>query len=134
MSTNPREHGEGWYGVDFDGTLAYYDHYRGDDHTGAPIEPMVKWVRKMLREGKDVRLFTARKPHPALRRWMQEHLGEVLPITNVKDHKMQALYDDRAITILRNKGEPCCAEAEESVFEEKKPALLRRKADPLKVG
>ena len=99
-----RKDGKGWVGIDFDGTLAHYDHYRGDEHTGEPIEPMVRLVRKLLLSGCDVRLFTARKPHPALRRWMKEHLGQVLPITNVKDPGMQLLIDDRAIGVERNTG------------------------------
>lgn len=107
MSTSgdPRAQGAGWIAVDLDGTLAHYDHYRGDDHVGAPVETMVKRVRRWRQEGRDVRLFTARKPHPAIRRWMKEHLGEVLPITNVKDHHMQAIYDDRAVQVRRNTGE-----------------------------
>lgn len=99
-----------WVGVDFDGTLATYDHYRGDEHTGDPVEPMVKLVRKLLHEGVDVRLFTARKPHPALRKWMKEHLGVILPITNVKDPGMIAMYDDRAINVQRNTGKLSGAE------------------------
>ena len=94
-----------WIGVDFDGTLATYHGWKGDDHTGEPIEPMVRLVRKLLHEGKDVRLFTARKPHPALRKWMKQHLGQVLPITNVKEPGMIAFYDDRAINVKRNSGE-----------------------------
>lgn len=104
MAVDPREDGQGWIGVDFDGTLAHYDHYRGDDHCGEPVEPMVRQVRKWLHEGKDVRLFTARKPHPAIRKWMFEHLGRLLPITNTKDRFMIALYDDRVVQVKRNKG------------------------------
>lgn len=114
---DPRDNGDGWIGVDLDGTLAHYDHYRGDEHVGEPVEPMVRRVRKWLREGRDVRLFTARKPHPAIRRWMREHLGRVLPITNVKDPKMQALYDDRVVGIERNRGVPFSEANEQQVFE-----------------
>lgn len=106
-----------WVGVDFDGTLATYDHYRGDEHTGDPVEPMVKLVRKLLHEGVDVRLFTARKPHPALRKWMKEHLGVILPITNVKDPGMIASIDDRAIGIMRNTGKPFSEENMKSVLK-----------------
>ena len=102
--SNPRDAGLGWIGVDFDGTLAHYDGFKGSEHVGAPIEAMVKLVRKLLREDRDVRLFTARHPSPALRRWMKEHLGEVLPITSTKDHHMQLLIDDRAIGTKRNSG------------------------------
>ena len=94
-----------WIGVDFDGTLAHYDHFRGDDHVGAPVDKMVTLVRRLLAAGEEVRLFTARKPHPVLRKWMKEHLGQVLKITNVKDPGMVAMYDDRAINVKRNTGE-----------------------------
>jgi FMN phosphatase YigB (HAD superfamily) len=103
--SNPRDTGNGWIGVDLDGTLAHYDHYRGDEYVGKPVEEMVKRVKKWIAEGRDVRLFTARKPHPAIRRWMAEHLGVILPITNLKDHHMQALYDDRVVQVKRNMGE-----------------------------
>lgn len=103
--SNHRENGNGWIGVDFDGTLAHYDHYRGSDHTGAPVDKMVTRVRRWLAEGKDVRLFTARTPSPVLRKWMREHLGQVLEITNFKDRHMQAIYDDRAVQVERNTGE-----------------------------
>lgn len=104
MSSDLRAKGQGWIGVDLDGTLAQYDSYRGDDHVGAPIDPLVKKVRVWIQEGRDVRLFTARKPHPAIRRWMKEHLGKILPITNVKDSHMILLVDDRAVGVERNTG------------------------------
>ena len=114
---DPRKTGDGWIGVDFDSTLAHHTEDLGDDHVGAPIEPMVRKVRKWIREGRDVRLFTARKPHLVLRKWMKEHLGKILPITNVKDRKMQALYDDRAVGVVRNKGELFHPDNETQVWE-----------------
>jgi hypothetical protein len=115
---NPRDAGEGWIGVDLDGTLAYYDEFRGDDHVGEPIEPMVERVNKWLDEGKDVRIFTARKPHPAIRKFCKDNFGKILPITNLKDRHMQANYDDRAVGVRRNKGEPFSDENEKRMFEE----------------
>ena len=115
---NPRDKGEGWVGFDLDGTLALYDGFKGDDHIGDPIEPMVRKARQYIQEGRDVRLFTARKPHPAIRRWMYQHLGTILPITNVKDHQMQALYDDRAVGIRRNEGVPFDDDNEKQIFQE----------------
>jgi hypothetical protein len=49
-----------WIGVDFDGTLAYYDHWRGVEHCGEPIPEMVERVKGWLNDGKEVRIFTAR--------------------------------------------------------------------------
>ena len=101
--------------MDLDGTLAHYDGYKGDDVVGAPIEPMVKKVRAWIYAGEDVRIFTARKPHPAIRKWCKQHLGKVLPITNTKDSGMIALYDDRAVGVRRNKGTPFSEENEKQV-------------------
>jgi len=116
---DPREQGEGWIGVDLDGTMAHYDEFRGDDHVGEPIQPMVEQVRKWIAEGRDVRIFTARKPHPAIRKFSYDNFGKVLPITNVKDRHMLALYDDRAVGVKRNKGEPFSADNVKQIFEEK---------------
>jgi hypothetical protein len=49
-----------WLGVDLDGTLAEYDGWVSHDHIGAPIQEMVTRVRKVLKEGTEVRIFTAR--------------------------------------------------------------------------
>lgn len=35
----------GWIGVDLDGTLAFYDSWRGIDHIGAPIPLMLQRVK-----------------------------------------------------------------------------------------
>ena len=106
----------GWLGVDLDGTLAHYETFKGNDHVGAPIRPMVDKVKGWLDEGQDVRIFTARDPHPAIRAWCKEHLGKVLPITNVKDRHMIALYDDRAVGVKRNEGVAFHPENEEQVW------------------
>lgn len=95
---------DSWIGVDLDGTLAHYDEYRGDDHVGQPIPEMVKKVNEWLDEGYDVRIFTARKPHPAIRKFSKENFGRILPITNKKDPGMIALFDDRVVGVERNTG------------------------------
>lgn len=106
----------GWIGVDLDGTLAEYDHWRGADHIGAPIPAMVDRVRQWLEAGVDVRIFTARVcERPGLpldhiiaanhiKRWCLEHLGRELPVTNVKDYAMVELWDDRAVQVEPNTG------------------------------
>lgn len=113
----------GWYGVDLDGTLAEhywphdgpYDHYR----IGQPVPAMVERVKQWRKEGRDVRIFTARitvadEPKEvgriveAIKAWCRHHLGEELPITNVKDYMMEELWDDRAVRVMMNTGLPCC--------------------------
>lgn len=116
----------GWIGIDLDGTLAKYDGFKGIDHIGDPVIPMVNRVKKWLSEGRDVRIFTARidgcgitlnignnngeqlrniesvkKP---IEMWCLKYIGKTLPITNVKDLGMIELWDDRAIQVVPNTG------------------------------
>lgn len=101
----------GWIGVDLDGTLAYYAGWKGVHHIGDPIVPMLNRVLEWRRNGVEVRIFTARvaidpdgMAKKAIEDWCQRHIGEVLPITNVKDFKMVELWDDRAVQVVPNRG------------------------------
>lgn len=110
--------GSGWIAVDFDGTLATYDSWKGPGHVGEPIPEMVFRVRKWLAEGRDVRIFTARVysdgtpernaevklARLAIAHWCNEQFGRVLPITNIKDFGMVELWDDRAVQVESNTG------------------------------
>jgi hypothetical protein len=52
--------GTGWYGFDLDGTLAKYDGWKGIDHIGEPVKPMVELMKRMHDEGYVVKIMTAR--------------------------------------------------------------------------
>jgi hypothetical protein len=105
---------DGWIGVDLDGTLARYDGWKGPEHIGPPVPAMLERVKGWLEEGRTVKVFTARVAEPdrverervffAIETWCREHLGRVIPITNVKDYGMVELYDDRAVTVEQNTG------------------------------
>jgi hypothetical protein len=93
-----------WIGIDLDGTLAAF--VRGkheDDVIGEPNEEVITLVKTLLKEGHDVRIMTARagnsKSVHAIEDWLEEHLGELLPITDKKDHYMAALLDDRVVNV-----------------------------------
>lgn len=98
----------GWIGVDLDGTLA---HYEGWNHgeIGEPIPAMMERVQNWLRQGKEVRIFTARASDPTQTRlveeWLHEHGLHGLQVTNVKDFAMIELWDDRAIQVIPNTGQ-----------------------------
>ncbi len=103
----------GWIGVDLDGTLAFYDHWRGPEHIGAPIMPMVRRIKAWRAAGTEVRIFTARvggsiadaaAARPHIQAYCLEHIGEVLPITATKDYGMFELWDDRAVQVECNTG------------------------------
>lgn len=117
---------EGWIGVDLDGTLATYTTFKGHEHIGEPIAPMVERVKRWIAEGRDVRVFTARADggvaaknagEPAYKEfedrdkiiniiqdWTEKHIGVRLPVTNVKDFCMDELWDDRAVQVEKNTG------------------------------
>jgi hypothetical protein len=99
---------KGWIGVDLDGTLALYDGWKGPDHIGEPIAPMLNRVKRWLAEGRDVRIFTARasiqeQVGPVFD-WSLKHLGRRLPVTCMKDIYMLELWDDRAVSVETNTG------------------------------
>jgi hypothetical protein len=107
----------GWIGVDLDGTLARYDGWRGVDHIGEPIPEMLLRVKAWLKDGVDVRIFTARVAGQGLsiggqkvdvigpiKAWCKIHIGVELVVTNVKDFGMVELWDDRAVQIIPNTG------------------------------
>ncbi len=99
-----------WVGFDLDGTLAEYHGWVSDTHIGAPVPSMVSLVKDYLETELEVRIFTARADNAspealaAIRDWCKTHIGQTLPITNVKDRHMIRLYDDRAVQVEINTG------------------------------
>lgn len=96
--------------VDLDGTLAHYDHWRGIEHIGEPIKPMLDRVHKLLEQGDKVDVFTARAGTPEeiqpVIMWMRKHGLANCGITNIKRKEFTQIWDDRAIRIMRNVGYP----------------------------
>lgn len=109
MSTN------GWVGVDLDGTLAFYDGWKGIEHIGTPIPEMVKRVKGELERenGYEIKIFTARvacnppELHEVIMHidaWCKQVFGRTFEVTNVKDMMMVSCWDDRAVEIVPNTG------------------------------
>ena len=136
----------GWIGVDLDGTLAYYDQWRGALHIGEPIPVMLERVKRWLDEGKDVRIFTAHANRQGMalattsdaaatrdetaveeciRRWCVKYVGRALPITCSKDFEMIELWDDRCIQVIPNTGRTIADE-----LESERMALSGKSASP----
>ena len=105
--------------VDLDGTLAEKSGKDFDPkQIGQPLEKhpdaIIHNVRKWIKEGKDVRILTARVANlkgqeladteKLIQDWTEQHLGKRLPVTSVKDPSMEVLYDDRAKEVETNTG------------------------------
>lgn len=109
---------KGWIGIDLDGTLAEYHGWKGGDHIGKPVPGAMDFVRWLLEQGWEVRIFTARAgPQTggaqdivhgiqAVRAWCMKHLGQELRVTAEKDFGMVWLYDDRCTQVIPNLGKP----------------------------
>lgn len=105
----------GWYGVDLDGTLAYRDKRVPYDPAviGPPLQPMVMRIKYWLSTGREVRIFTARmaeNPEDAQRviqDWLEKECGlPRLACTNVKDYRCVQIWDDIAVGMIANTGNP----------------------------
>ena len=107
----------GWIGVDLDGTLAHYDERANIDSIGEPVPAMIQRVKDWLSQGITVKIFTARvgfrsDPNFVARQtrhiqaWCEEHIGQKLEVTCMKDFAMLELWDDRCVQVITNTGEP----------------------------
>lgn len=104
----PEGHGE--IAIDLDGTLAYYDTFKGEDHVGHPIPGMVDFVLDLINSGEKVVIFTARAysvtGKATVLKWLQENGIPPLEVTNTKKKEFKVIIDDRAIQVDRNSGSP----------------------------
>lgn len=106
-----------WIGVDLDGTLAHYAGWKGVEHIGEPVPAMVERIKAWVKDGVEVRIFTARvfchedeDPAPRgrqieiIHRWLAAAGLPPLAVTCTKDFGMVELWDDRAVQIVPNTG------------------------------
>jgi 2'-5' RNA ligase/8-oxo-dGTP pyrophosphatase MutT (NUDIX family) len=102
-----------WIGVDLDGTLAEDVVPFTPLVIGKPIPAMVEKVKQALKEGKLVKVFTARLAdlenkqalHKLLREWTEKHIGTPLEATNIKDPGLIEMWDDKARQVKKDTGE-----------------------------
>lgn len=106
----PRYSRKGWIGVDLDGTLAKYNDTPSMDYIGNPVPLMLDRVDYWIRTGRTVKIFTARAGNSIeeekIHQWCLRHGLPKLEITNKKDNRMLALWDDRAVGVIKNQGIP----------------------------
>nr|WP_221774550.1 hypothetical protein [Pelagicoccus albus] len=100
----------GWIGVDLDGTLAEYTGWKGIDHIGKPVPLMARRVEQWVEAGYTVKIMTARASVPGGKKpvsaWLEKHKLPDLEVTNEKDFDMIELWDDRAVQVVANTGNP----------------------------
>lgn len=102
-----------WIGVDLDCCLAVAVGWNGYNYIGEPVPLMVKRVKRWLREGKTVKIFTARveagpEAVKTIQDWCEKHGLGRLEVTNVKDSGLLEIWDDLAVRVRENTGKTCC--------------------------
>lgn len=110
--TPPRPYGgpgDGWIGVDLDGTLATYGTFSTWQRIGRPVKEMVKRIRHWQALGYEVRIVTARATMEdaiaPIKQWLRKRkLGELV-VTCQIDRDCLQLWDDRAVGVVRNTGQ-----------------------------
>jgi hypothetical protein len=99
-----------WIGVDLDGTLAIHDLWVSKNHIGNPVLPMLNRVKSWINQGIRVKIVTARACQadgiPPVKAWLKKQGLPDLEVTNEKDFGMIELWDDRAIQVIPNTGQP----------------------------
>jgi hypothetical protein len=96
--------------VDLDGTLARDSGWKGPEHIGKPIKPMLDLVQKLLDDGEEVVIFTARchdgksSTKDYVKQWLKDNGLPDLEVTNEKRPDMEKFYDDKAVEVETNKG------------------------------
>lgn len=105
-----------WDGIDFDGTLSYYEKWEGHTKFGPPIKEMCEFVKKEHDNGRNIKIFTARVSEVslggfpredvvmAIQDWCENHIGFRPEVTCEKDRWLNKIYDDRAVSVIKNKG------------------------------
>jgi len=94
--------------IDLDGTLAYFDGWKGIEHIGDPIPSVVKRLKEKKNEGFDIKIFSARCMDLRAKKYIGDWLAHYdIPyddITNIKDSSMKEIWDDLAVAVPRNEG------------------------------
>jgi hypothetical protein len=107
---NPRYPRRGWIGVDLDGTLAKSMPGLDPAEIGPVVPRMLQRVQHWISTGRTVKIFTARANNPCqilmIQEWCVRQGLPKLEVTDRKDHRMIAIWDDRAVQVLQNTGIP----------------------------
>lgn len=115
-----KQEGPHQWAIDLDGSLAEYDFDNPDhENVGKPIEESVKRVKEALAKGEEVWVFTARisasddsfeqgvqaaQAFVTVAEWVKKHIGQDLPITNIKNRRWKEMLDDRGRELIPNLG------------------------------
>lgn len=96
-------------GFDLDGTLAKRQKEFDINSVGEPVPKMIAQLRKHLKAGDTVKIFTARAStagcKPPIHKFLKAQGLPKLEITNVKTPGLTKLYDDRAVGVKVDTGE-----------------------------
>lgn len=97
--------------LDFDQTLATYEHSWDSKKVGEPVPEMIKKVKEWLSKGYKITIFTARltvqnpfKQEAMIRVFLEKYGLPQFDITATKHYYFTHFIDDKAYHVVPNKG------------------------------
>lgn len=81
--------------IDFDGVLAQYDGWKGEEVTGEPIEGAKEFILRLIEAGYQPVVFTSRKP-AIISDWLKKFDFPDIEVTNIK-YPSLVYIDDRCV-------------------------------------
>lgn len=88
-------HKERIVSIDFDGVLASYNGWKGENVTGKPIKGAKEFVVRLTESGYTPVVFTTRKP-TTVTAWFKKHDFPKIEVTNTK-YPSVVYIDDRCV-------------------------------------
>ena len=81
--------------IDFDGVLANYDGWKGEDDLGKPITGAFKFIESLVKAGFNPVVWTTR-PKNKIKIWLKENKFPNLEVTDIK-YPSSVYIDDRCV-------------------------------------
>lgn len=85
--------------IDFDGVLAQYDGWKGEEVVGEPLPGAIGFLHYLQHEKIPFAIFSTRKAE-VIQKWLNHHRIYNVEVTDKKDNRFHVFLDDRAFCFL----------------------------------
>ena len=86
--------------IDFDGVIADYDGWKGEDHLGKPMKGSIHFIKRLLESGFKPVIHTTRNRNK-IKQWLKFNKFPQIEVTNIK-YPSLVYIDDRCVQFKGN--------------------------------
>ena len=86
--------------IDFDGVIADYDGWKGEDHLGKPMKGSINFIKRLLESGFKPVIHTTRNRNK-IKQWLKFNKFPQIEVTNIK-YPSLVYIDDRCVQFKGN--------------------------------